>query len=372
MAIVAAYVMMFAPWPCGNLSLGITTRSMEEGYPSVQCFSWYGTTLALPGELNIAVVVPRPTAANLAGPKWTLPFYPTFGPTAVHHYLPYAPLPVVFQDNPNRRRIHLSDFCVSWISGIRPSHVETLLSILEKNGLIDLTERWAVDTLTLFSNHAGVMATGPVCPGEIATEPVNQPTTLRDTRDDPVPIIMRCWRDVGDRMAHVPPETNWTDWRPCADWTLPQPDIRTVSLIALGVYEFTDRTIKTYAHSLLAMPYVAAAIHVAAERRFVGWKEAHAAVGGSFEVYQQALDASAISSGERTIIYIFGRGGTWKKIWKIWAGPVVLYSIIGCPDRHCSQRGWRARFFRLLWLTHVRFSNAEYVILARPCECKDG
>lgn len=233
------------------------------------------------------MVLPRPTATNLSAPKWTLPFYPTFGPTAVHHYAPFSPIPVVFQENPNRKRTYLSYFCVLWVNGIRPFHVETLLGILVKSGLIDLTERWAVDALTLFSNHAGIMATGPVNPKTKEAQPVVLPTTVSDPREDPVPILMRCWRDVGDRVVHVPPGVNWTNWRPGADWCNPTPDIRTVSAIALGVYEFTQRTLKMYAHALLTMPYMSAAIQVAAERRFIDWKQVHAAVPGSYETYQQ-------------------------------------------------------------------------------------
>nr|WAK77476.1 MAG: structural protein [Totiviridae sp.] len=301
MAIVAAFIMMFAPWPCANLSLGIKTKGAAVSHPCMQTFSWFGTTLALPGELHLSVVIPRPTAANLAAPKWTLPFYPTFGPTAVHHYAPFAPIPVVFQESPGRRRIYLSDFCVSWVSGIRPFHVETLLGILEKSGFIDMSERWAIDAITLFSNHAGVMATGPCDPGAGQPPSPDLPDTVVDKTDDPVPITMRCWRDVGDRMAHVPPEANWTDWQPAADWSMPLPDLRTISGIGLGVYEFVERTLKMQAHALLAMPYVAAAIQVAAERRFVGWKQVHAAVGASYETYQLAHLATVASSGERTV-----------------------------------------------------------------------
>lgn len=41
-AVVAAYIMMFTPWPCANLSLGITTKGQEVTYPSIQTYSWYG------------------------------------------------------------------------------------------------------------------------------------------------------------------------------------------------------------------------------------------------------------------------------------------------------------------------------------------
>lgn len=74
-----------------------------------------------------------------------------------------------------------------------------------------------------------------------------------------------------------------------------------MSAIALGVYEFTQRTLKMYAHSLLTMPYVSVAIHVAAERQFIAWKQVHAAVGGSYETYQQALTATVASSGKKTV-----------------------------------------------------------------------
>lgn len=53
-----------------------------------------------------------------------------------------------------------------------------------------------------------------------------------------------------------------------------------------------------YAHSLLTMPYMSAAIHVAADRRFIAWKQVHAATGGSYETYHQALNATVASRGE--------------------------------------------------------------------------
>lgn len=132
MSIVAAYIMMFTPWPCGNLSLRFTTKADESQTPRQQVFSWYGTTLALPGELNISVVIPRPSTANLEPDKeWTLPLTPTMGPTPVHHYAAYAPIPVVFHDKDKRKKTKLVDFCVSWIDGLRTTDIESLMGILE-------------------------------------------------------------------------------------------------------------------------------------------------------------------------------------------------------------------------------------------------
>lgn len=53
------------------------------------------------------------------------------GPTPVHHYAAYAPIPVVFHDKDKRKKTKLVDFCVSWIDGLRTTDIESLMGILE-------------------------------------------------------------------------------------------------------------------------------------------------------------------------------------------------------------------------------------------------
>lgn len=304
MSMLAAYIMLFAPWPVANLSLLIKTHISGVDPGRLQTFSWYGTTLALPGELRLNVVFPRDSTADLRPggcTKWSIPIYPTMGPTAVRHYAPYAPIPVVYREEDPIPKLRLVDFCVSWINGISAATIANLASILCSSGLCDGVDRWAVDGLTLFANHSGLMGVGTVDPATTNTIPVRQPENIRDPRDDEVPLLMRCWRDVGDRMLHIPFEADWTDWRPKTDWTLPRPDIRSVGLIILGAYEFVDMTTQTEVHTLLESPFAGAAIFAAAQRRFIAWKEIHSEAGASYEMYQKAVTAREAGSGEKRI-----------------------------------------------------------------------
>nr|WAK77673.1 MAG: hypothetical protein [Totiviridae sp.] len=310
MALVAAYVMLFTPWPCGNLSLLIKTHASPEDPARAQTYSWYGTTLSLPGELHISVVFPRDTTADLraaAASRWSIPIVPTMGPTAVRHFAPFAPIPVVYRATDHIPKIRLVDFCVSWINGLAAGDLANLASILSKAGLCDGVDRWAVDGLTLYSNHSGLMAVGRVDPAAKEPEPIDEPDCLEDPAEDEVPLLMRCWRDVGDRMAHVPSTADWTNWVPEADWTLPLPDIRSVGLVVLGLYQFDMATKDTTVHVLLSSPYVGAALFVAGERRFIAWKQIHSEARVSYENYQRAVNPASATSGERrTYDNVFG------------------------------------------------------------------
>nr|WAK77604.1 MAG: hypothetical protein [Totiviridae sp.] len=310
MALVAGYIMLFTPWPCGNLSLLIKTHASPEDPARAQTFSWYGTTLSLPGELQISVVFPRDTTADLqaAGTtRWSIPIAPTMGPTPVRHFAAFAPIPVVYRPSDHIPKIRLVDFCVSWINGLAAGDLANLASILSKAGLCDGVDRWAVDGLTLYSNHAGLMAVGPVDPGAKEPEPIDEPECLEDPTDDEVPLLMRCWRDVGDRMAHVPSTADWTNWAPEADWTLPLPDIRSVGLVVLGLYQFDTATKATTVNVLLSSPYVGSALFVAAERRFIAWKQVYSEARVSYENLQRAVNPASATSGERrTYDSIFG------------------------------------------------------------------
>nr|WAK77611.1 MAG: hypothetical protein [Totiviridae sp.] len=310
MSLVAAYVLLFAPWPCGNLSLAIKSRTSSVDRGHIQTYSWYGTTLALPGELDLCVTFPRDTTADLrpnATSKWPIPLQPTMGPTPVRHYAPYAPLPVVYRVGDIVPRVRLVDFCVSWINGIAADTVANLAAILCHAGLCDQVDRWAVDGLTLFSNHSGLMAVGPVTPTITESVPIDPPTNFENRSQDPVPLLMRCWRDVGDRLDHIPPEVDWTDWKPHGEWTLPQPDVRTVGLIVLGLYEFERANRDTVVHTLLGSPYVSAAVFTAAQRRFIAWHHAHAEARASYELYERAAAATTAGSAEcRLFSNMFG------------------------------------------------------------------
>lgn len=145
------------------------------------------------------------------------------------------------------------------------------------------------------------MAKGPMSPTAWPEAPIKQPATVSSTQEDLVPLTMRCWRDVGDRMAHIPAGVRWTDWMPQPDWNLPRPNLQSVSMIALGLYEFVNRTKGSQAAFMLGSPYVAAALHVAAERRFIAWKQVHAELRATFETYQTAVRGAQSTSEERAV-----------------------------------------------------------------------
>nr|WAK77680.1 MAG: hypothetical protein [Totiviridae sp.] len=221
------------------------------------------------------------------------------GPVAVRHFAPYAPIPVIYREKDPVPKVRLVDFCLSWINGIAAGTLANLARILSEVGLCDRVDRWAVDGLTLYSNHAGIMAVAPVDPAARTFAPVTPAVAVEDTSTDEVPLLMRCWRDVGDRVGHAPSDADWTDWQPEADWALPLPDIRSAGLIVLGCYQFVTDTRDTMVHALLSSPYAGAAIHVAAQRRFIAWRNVHTETRASYETYQLAVDATSAGSAER-------------------------------------------------------------------------
>lgn len=65
-----------------------------------------------------------------------------------------------------------------------------------------------MDGLTVFRNHAGLMATVIVDPhagkSRVPTSPKSMTKTLSR-------CTIRCWRDVGDHLDHNPEDAKWTD-----------------------------------------------------------------------------------------------------------------------------------------------------------------
>lgn len=140
-----------------------------------------------------------------------------------------------------------------------------------------------------------------VSPAPAAPVTPDQPVTAFAPDDDPVPLLMRAWRDVGDRLPHIPAATVWTDWAPTPSWILPLPNIRSVSLIALGLYEFESKTELTRIFSLLEAPYFNAYLFLAAERRFIAWRQVHAYFHSSYETYEKAVRATNTGGMERRL-----------------------------------------------------------------------
>lgn len=107
-----------APWPCGNLSLALETERVAEDVRerAQEIFSWWGTTIHIPGETEIHVVLPRTTYLDTHGAE-VLPVLvvPTFGHTAVGPYQPYDKIPI------NRQWVPLADYLVSCVNDVNPA-----------------------------------------------------------------------------------------------------------------------------------------------------------------------------------------------------------------------------------------------------------
>nr|WAK77456.1 MAG: structural protein [Totiviridae sp.] len=310
--VLAAYIALFAPWPWGNLSLLLQTRYVEQAAHECQSqiYSWFGTTTAIPGEVELAVILP----ATIPGKNKDWPggrpptvIQPRMGSRPVRHWLSKMPIPVNFRADITPSWVPLVDFLLSWATDFTAPGLNRLFHLVQASGLWDGVERWATDGLACFSNHSGAMEFHFVKPGKTDDMPSLIDPKTRGTINDPVPAFYRAWRDSGDRLPHIPDWAVWANWTPPSTWELPASSVLSASFIALGLYSFTDvRSVGPAAGRGPGLPFDQAAIFIAGEKRVCAWSLLHSELKVSVACMRAAANGEGALGDDTIYEGIFG------------------------------------------------------------------
>lgn len=124
---VALHISAYAPWHCGNLYFMLKTKGMRQSRREAknQIYSWFSTTLALPGEPEMAVIVPTVTPDK---PKdWPAELSPVvitprFGSKPVTHWVSRSPITINYKPEAQPFWVPLVDYLLSWVNDFTPSH----------------------------------------------------------------------------------------------------------------------------------------------------------------------------------------------------------------------------------------------------------
>lgn len=398
---LALYLALYAPWPCGNLSLLLQTKEVGESRADAkgQIFSWFGTTLALPGELEMAVVLPITVpgkAREWAGGLPPVVVTPRFGSKPVRHWISRTAIAINHKPDAALHWVPLVDFVLSWVADFTPDHTRQLCQLMEQAGMWDNVHRWWSDGLVGFATHSGVMEMRHAGPGRLESIAMASGRPDRVSDAEPVPPYFKAWRESGDRMAHIPYHKEWTDWQPTVTWNLPGVDVGQTSFIALGFYQYESISSGDVRNAPLpGGRFDQAAIFVAAERRACAWSLIHTDIkipvaslkliassnpcGGESRLYTRIFGNSArdlrsmaslpVSYLERCSSAPILKGATGRNYLayqlppKLWEGQVVNPETCISYDRVLPALKPDAVLYT--WLSSVPRETAPFVVTAR-------
>nr|WAK77435.1 MAG: structural protein [Totiviridae sp.] len=312
----AVFLLSFLPWPWGNMSLLMKTAIHDAPGLRDQIYGWYGTTTVVPGFLNLNVVLHQTNVGEYVTPRSAdteMGLTPRMGPTAVEFWPANATIPVNCKAG-QQFYVASSAFAASWACGFDLRDLKAVVTKINVFGLFDVVDRWLLEGPTVNRCHAGLMAvakaklnagTVPTREGQPRMKTIFDAVPL--TRDDPVPLLYRCWAPAGNRLDHIGPKATWTDIKLAPEATIIMPDLHTLSMIYAGFWQFAN----VFPSPYLAVDYrlLSAVQFLTCERMFVAWHMWHGVMGLDTATIAQSARAAVPGRGE-TDYYdsLFGYG----------------------------------------------------------------
>nr|WAK77297.1 MAG: hypothetical protein [Totiviridae sp.] len=301
----AVFLLTFLPWPWGNMSIAINTVVDGATQEREQIFCWYGTTMVVPGNLNLNVVLHQLNVGEYVSSKSAdteLGLVPRMGPAPVEFWPGGAPIPVNCKAG-QQFYVPAAAFAASWACGFGLRDIKAVISKIAAFGLFDKVERWILEGPCIARTHAGLMA---VRRAKLAAEetveidPKRLPPPMFDIvttpMDEPIPLMYRCWAASGNQMEHIPASAVWSDLRLPADGEITLPNLMSLSMVYGGFWKFENcmgETTLPVDHRLLS-----AAQFLTCERTFVGWHMWHTMIGLDTGTLGRAARAELPGRGE--------------------------------------------------------------------------
>nr|WAK77566.1 MAG: structural protein [Totiviridae sp.] len=313
----AVFLLTFLPWPWGNMSLKLRTKRDSLGtQPQDQVYTWHGATTQVPGFTDLNIVLHQLNVGEVVGAKphdVALATCPRMGPAPVECWPANAPIPVNYRTGQNFY-VAASSFAASWACGFDYHDMQSVLSKIASANLFDNVERWVFEGPCIARCHAGIMTTRRAkldADALVEMDPAQLPLPIFDTvpqrMDDPVPLRYRCWTAAGYRQPHVPPGVNWGNVRLAADGCVVLPNIKTLTAIYAGFYEFESKF--AIPSMGIGNPLLAAAQFIACERMFVAWHMWHSMIGLNTRTLDYSSRSEKPGRGEVDyFVSVFGFG----------------------------------------------------------------